>query len=137
MRKSLVEGAGYDPADPAIVGAKEDFGRLLAYIDTLVTLREAARLTQSEVAERMGTTQSAVSDLERSGSNPRIDTLQRYARAVGHPLCFRNPTIQGHGQTDIRVKVPASAATTTDWKTWSPRWSREGETRMRVLPAVS
>ena len=137
MRKSLVEVAGYDPLDPVVVGAKEDFGGLLAYVDTLVALREAARLTQSEVAQRMGTTQSAVSDLERAGSNPRIDTLQRYARAVGHPLCFRNPTVQKQSGRDIRVRVPASAITATDWKAWSPRWSREGKTQIRVLPAVS
>ena len=47
--------------------------------------RMAARrsgLSQGRVAERMGTTQSAVSDLENGKTDPYLSTLQRYARAV-------------------------------------------------------
>lgn len=135
MRKSLVELAGHDPQDPAVLGAKEDFERLAIYVDTLVDLREAASMTQTEVAQRMGTTQSAVSDLERTGSNPRIDTLQRYARAVGHPLRFRNPVIQGTGRL-IQVTVPTGPRGSTDWKktSWSQHWTGQGETQVRASP---
>jgi predicted transcriptional regulator len=38
--------------------------------------RAEAGLTQSELAERAGTTQAAVARLERPGANPRLDTLQ-------------------------------------------------------------
>ena len=43
-----------------------------------------AGLTQGAVAQRMGTTKSAISRLECSGKHtPSIGTLQRYAEAVG------------------------------------------------------
>ena len=44
------------------------------------------RTKQGQVASQMGTTQSAVSDLEKGKSDPRLTTLQRYARAVGRQL---------------------------------------------------
>ena len=37
--------------------------------------RQAAGLTQSELAERLGTTQSAIARLESERSNPRVATL--------------------------------------------------------------
>lgn len=50
----------------------------------LIAARARAGLTQDAVAQRMGTTKSAVSRLERSGMHtPSIATLQRYADAVG------------------------------------------------------
>jgi transcriptional regulator with XRE-family HTH domain len=39
--------------------------------------RASAGLTQQQLAERMGTTQSAVARLERADANPRLDTLRR------------------------------------------------------------
>ena len=47
--------------------------------------REAAGLTQREVADRMGRSVSWVSRLERS-ADPRISTVQRYLRACGYRL---------------------------------------------------
>lgn len=49
----------------------------------LVAARRRAGLTQAEVADRMGVTQSTVSGFETEGADPRLSTLQRYARAVG------------------------------------------------------
>jgi DNA-binding XRE family transcriptional regulator len=44
-------------------------------------------LTQDVVAERMGTTKSAISRLEAAGKHtPPLNTLQRYAHAVGCEL---------------------------------------------------
>lgn len=48
--------------------------------------REAAGLTQAELAARMGTTQSAVARLEAPGSNPRVENLERALLAAGHRL---------------------------------------------------
>jgi transcriptional regulator with XRE-family HTH domain len=50
------------------------------------TARLAAGVTQAELAARLGTTQSAVARLERSGANPRVDTLARALTACGRVL---------------------------------------------------
>ena len=49
-------------------------------------IREARRvggLTQAELARRLGTTQSAVSNWERGRDTPRVDTLARILEACG------------------------------------------------------
>ena len=56
-------------------------------VDQLLKARTRAGLTQDAVAERMGTTKSAISRLEGSGKHaPSIGTLRRYAHAVGCEL---------------------------------------------------
>jgi len=53
----------------------------------LLRARTRAGLTQDAVAERMGTTKSAVSRLEGSGKHaPSLATLRKYAQAVGCDL---------------------------------------------------
>ena len=49
----------------------------------LIAARSRAGLTQGEVAERMGTTQSVVARLESGRQAPSMRTVQRYAQAVG------------------------------------------------------
>ncbi len=51
--------------------------------------RQAAGLTQSEVARRMGTTQSAVAAIESGSRTPTVDLLERLARACGGRLTIR------------------------------------------------
>jgi DNA-binding XRE family transcriptional regulator len=56
----------------------------------LLAARSRAGLTQDAVAERMGTTKSAVSRLEGSGKHaPSLTTLRKYAQAVGCELQVR------------------------------------------------
>jgi transcriptional regulator with XRE-family HTH domain len=45
--------------------------------------RDDAKLTQSQVAERLGTHKSAISRMENHAEDIRLSTLQRYAQAVG------------------------------------------------------
>ena len=53
-------------------------------IRELLAARSRAGLTQEAVAERMGTTKSAVSRLETAGKHsPSVTTLKKYAQAVG------------------------------------------------------
>ena len=53
----------------------------------MLKARSRAGLTQDAVAERMGTTKSAVSRLESAGKHaPSLATLKRYAKAVGCEL---------------------------------------------------
>lgn len=53
--------------------------------DTLADIRLRAGLTQTQVAERMGISQSDVSKLERR-TDVRVSTLRSYARALGARL---------------------------------------------------
>lgn len=55
-------------------------------------LRAAAGLSQRELAERMGTTQSVISRLEEGGgAKNRLDTLVRVAEALGRHLIVSFP----------------------------------------------
>jgi DNA-binding XRE family transcriptional regulator len=50
----------------------------------MLKARARAGLTQESVAQRMGTTKSAISRLEAVGKHaPSLTTLRRYAEAVG------------------------------------------------------
>jgi predicted transcriptional regulator len=60
-----------------------DRGWFFAQIAGRVSERRAAMgLSQRELAELCGTTQSAIARLERGGRPPRIDTLLRIAEAL-------------------------------------------------------
>ena len=48
-----------------------------------------AGLSQTEVAQRMGTTQSAVARMESGKRLPSLRTVERFAQAVGGHLVFR------------------------------------------------
>jgi predicted transcriptional regulator len=50
--------------------------------DRVAERRLEKNLSQRELAERCGTTQSAIARLERGGRPPRIDTLLRIAEAL-------------------------------------------------------
>jgi len=54
----------------------------------MIKMRVSAGLTQDQVAKRMGTTKSVVCRLESVNSkhSPSIQTLLKYAQAVGHSL---------------------------------------------------
>jgi transcriptional regulator with XRE-family HTH domain len=52
----------------------------------LAQLRKNSRLSQSEVARRMGTSQTAIARLERGRQNPTMSTLQDFASANGFCL---------------------------------------------------
>jgi transcriptional regulator with XRE-family HTH domain len=53
-----------------------------AIADNVAEQRQAKGFSQRELAEIVGTTQSAIARLERGGRPPRIDTLLRIADAL-------------------------------------------------------
>ena len=75
--------------EPLLPGFKELAQRRRALADELVERRIAVGLSQTEVAARMGTSQSAVARLESGQSDVRLSTLERYAAAVGYSLDWR------------------------------------------------
>ena len=52
----------------------------------LTAQRQSAGLSQTEVAARMGTSQSAVARLEAGEADLRVSTLERYAAAIGSQI---------------------------------------------------
>jgi transcriptional regulator with XRE-family HTH domain len=66
--------------------AYEDSQARHRVIDTLIRFRNRLGFTQTEVARHMGVKQPSVSGFETEGSDPRLSTLQRYARAVDATL---------------------------------------------------
>jgi transcriptional regulator with XRE-family HTH domain len=55
----------------------------------LRTARRKARLTQTELAQRLGKSQATVAGLERTGANPTVLSLDEALRALGHRLELR------------------------------------------------
>ena len=58
-------------------------------VEDLAGLRKSAGLSQTEVAARMGTSQSAVARLESGDADVRASTLERYAAAIGSQITWR------------------------------------------------
>lgn len=69
--------------------------------------RENAKLTQGEVARRLGTHKSAISRMENHAEDIRLSTLQRYAQAVG---CFLNLELRPESEATVPTAVRRVAA---------------------------
>lgn len=74
---------------PRFPGFREVAERRRRVLDDLVTARRDHGLSQTEVAARMGTSQSVVARLEAGGVDVRLSTLERYASAVGRQIEVR------------------------------------------------
>lgn len=66
-------------------------------LDDLIAERLRQGLTQSDLAARMGVTQSAVARIERGDRDPRLATLGRYAHALG--VLVRHEVVRPVGQS--------------------------------------
>jgi predicted transcriptional regulator len=75
--------------EPVFGGFREMAERRRALAAELVAGRKALGLSQTTVAARMGTSQSAVARLETGDGDVRLSTLERYASAVGLSLRWR------------------------------------------------
>ncbi|MGH3195771.1 MAG: helix-turn-helix domain-containing protein [Streptosporangiaceae bacterium] len=73
-------------ADEQAARMAADRGRL---VRELAEQRHAAGLSQTEIAARMGTSQSAVARLESGTADVRASTLERYAAAVGGQIAWK------------------------------------------------
>ncbi|MGP5293715.1 helix-turn-helix domain-containing protein [Corynebacterium casei] len=63
--------------------AKEILREQREFRESLVRIREERDLSQSQVGEMLGLSQSAIAQFERYDSNPTLGTIRRYALAVG------------------------------------------------------
>jgi transcriptional regulator with XRE-family HTH domain len=79
---------------PLLPGFREMAMRRMAdqratLVRELAAQRQAAGLSQTEVAARMGTSQSAVARLESGTTDVRASTLERYAAAIGGEITWK------------------------------------------------
>lgn len=71
---------------PNFVREYEALEEEFALAAALIKARADAGLTQEELAQRMGTTQSAIARLEGGKSRPSTTTLTKVAKATGTKL---------------------------------------------------
>ena len=74
------------PRRSSFPGLQDLSGRRRELIDELVRARQESELSQTEIAARMGTSQSAVARLESGTLDARLSTLERYAAALGQTV---------------------------------------------------
>ena len=75
--------------DPAFKKAYDALEEEFALASALIGARARAKLSQEEVARRMGTSQSAVARMESGRALPSTSSLVKYAKAVGHKVEIR------------------------------------------------
>ena len=80
-----------NPDFPEMVEAALKARRL---VRSLAERRRELGLSQTVVAARMGTSQSALARLEGGESDPRMSTVERYALAVGEEITHRRLAAQ-------------------------------------------
>ena len=83
---SLAEMKAEMMKDPEFAAAYAEADAEYSVIEAMIAARTAAGLTQAEVAARAGTTQSAIARLEGGSVSPTVETLRKYAKAVGKRL---------------------------------------------------
>jgi len=70
-------------ADPEVRKAYEELAPEYLIARELIKARARAGLTQSDVAKRMGTTQSVIARMESGSALPSMNSLVRYAKVTG------------------------------------------------------
>lgn len=78
-------------AKPGVRDEYDNLAEEFELLDEILKARAEAGLTQAELAERIGTTQSAVARMETAigKHSPTIATLRRYAAALGYRVQVR------------------------------------------------
>jgi predicted XRE-type DNA-binding protein len=81
----IAESTARNPDFPLLM---EQARRKRELLMALKAARRQSKVSQKDVASAMGTTQSAVSELESISADAKISTVERYARAVGYSVQF-------------------------------------------------
>lgn len=103
-------------ADPSYAEGLADIAERGAALRCLIARRQELGLSQTAVARAMGTTQSAVSDIESGERDLYLSTLQRYARGVGARLSIRPVAVHG----GRRLMGTRAAVYALDWRRAAP-----------------
>jgi ribosome-binding protein aMBF1 (putative translation factor) len=87
-RQSLIDQLGPDERE-VFDEAYATAALAMELAEMVYRARESAGLTQTELARRMGTTQSAIAAIEAGARTPTVELLERLARACGGRLTIR------------------------------------------------
>jgi len=94
---------------PGAAGRVAEIEEELRLAAGLTALREEARLSQRELARRMGISQPRVVAIEQA-RNVTIDVLEQYLKAVGHRLEVN--AVKGKSKTPLVTPARPAARTT-------------------------
>ena len=99
-------------ARPGVKKAYNDLREEFAFLDEVLKARAQSGLSQSDVAARLGTTQSAIARLESAATkhSPSIATLSRYANALGYKLEIRLVKRKRRSTTPSAKRAPKTSA---------------------------
>ena len=86
LDEMIEESTRRNPRFPELLEAAE---RRRALLKQLASERKAKGLSQTYVAARMGTSQSAVARLEAAEIDAKLSTVERYAAALGKRVDWR------------------------------------------------
>lgn len=79
LRKKLL-------SDPEVLKEYEAHKAEFEIARALIKARLASKMTQSEVAKRMHTSQSQIARLESGAHFPSMQTIHKYAQAINHKI---------------------------------------------------
>ena len=88
--RTLKQHIGEKMRNPEFKKAWQDLDAEFSILESVIKARKRARLTQQELAERIGTKQPALSRLEKGGfEKANIETLRKIANALNYKLILR------------------------------------------------
>jgi transcriptional regulator with XRE-family HTH domain len=106
----------------AAAAAEVEFVQSIA--DKLVAARIAARMTQGELAERAGTTQARISEMESGDGNPTAETIAKVFAALGlsasvnvtpvtdlDTITFEVPSTSTEDMQQVAIAAPCGVVT--------------------------
>ncbi len=91
MSKASVSSATIDKILDENTEYKQEYDRLKPRFDLIaqiINARQEQKITQAEMAERMGTKKSNISRFESGSYNPSLDFLVRAAASLGKKIEF-------------------------------------------------
>jgi DNA-binding XRE family transcriptional regulator len=75
--------------DPEVKKGYDDLDEEYKMLSSLILMRNKRKMTQKQLANKMGTTQSALSRFEIGSVNPSVKFLKKIAAALNAKLSIR------------------------------------------------